>query len=225
MEHAFGLDIPSTLEEVCDPRQTALLVYDMQVGILSQLADAATIKARVLDVLSAAREAKIRTIFLRYMTLPPEMEGVVQLRTAMAWQRADRVSQLKSPFLRDSRAFELIPEVVPLKSEVVFDRISMSAFVGTPVDTVLRDCGVKSFAIVGAALEVGIEPTVHHAMDLGYVPVVVTDACGSGNQAARERSLASLAWFGGSFQTNSGALRDIWGRARKRIDLISSEAW
>jgi hypothetical protein len=37
--------------------------------------------------------------------------------------------------------------------------------------------------------------------------------------------LASLSWFGGSFQTYSGALRDIWGRARKRIDLMTSEAW
>ncbi len=35
MEHGFGLDIPRTLEEVCDPRRMALLVYDMQVGIVS----------------------------------------------------------------------------------------------------------------------------------------------------------------------------------------------
>ncbi len=37
MEHAFGLNIPRTLEEVCNPKRMALLVYDMQVGILSQL--------------------------------------------------------------------------------------------------------------------------------------------------------------------------------------------
>jgi len=33
MKQAFGLDIPRTLEDVCDPRRLALLVYDMQVGI------------------------------------------------------------------------------------------------------------------------------------------------------------------------------------------------
>jgi hypothetical protein len=37
MKTVFGLSIPQTLEEVCDPRRTALLVYDMQIGILSQI--------------------------------------------------------------------------------------------------------------------------------------------------------------------------------------------
>jgi biuret amidohydrolase len=35
MEHAFGLALPTTLEEVCDPKRVALVVYDMQVGILN----------------------------------------------------------------------------------------------------------------------------------------------------------------------------------------------
>jgi hypothetical protein len=29
MERAFGLEIPRTLEEVCDARRLALIVYDM----------------------------------------------------------------------------------------------------------------------------------------------------------------------------------------------------
>jgi hypothetical protein len=37
MKTAFGLRVPQTLEEVCDPGRIALLVYDMQVGILSQI--------------------------------------------------------------------------------------------------------------------------------------------------------------------------------------------
>jgi hypothetical protein len=34
MERAYGLYIPDNLEEACSPQRTALLVYDMQVGIL-----------------------------------------------------------------------------------------------------------------------------------------------------------------------------------------------
>ena len=34
MIQAYGLDIPGTLDDLCDPRRMALLVYDMQVGIL-----------------------------------------------------------------------------------------------------------------------------------------------------------------------------------------------
>ena len=37
MQDAFGLEIPETLEEACDPTRAALLVYDMQVGVLSQV--------------------------------------------------------------------------------------------------------------------------------------------------------------------------------------------
>jgi biuret amidohydrolase len=33
MKRAHGLSIPETLEEVCDPRLVALLVYDIQVGM------------------------------------------------------------------------------------------------------------------------------------------------------------------------------------------------
>jgi hypothetical protein len=37
MKEAYGVSIPQTLEEVCDPERVALVVYDMQVGILSQI--------------------------------------------------------------------------------------------------------------------------------------------------------------------------------------------
>jgi len=44
------------------------------------------------------------------------------------------------------------------------EQITTSAFVGTPLDIVLCDCGIESFAIVGIALEIGSEPTMRHAM-------------------------------------------------------------
>jgi biuret amidohydrolase len=60
----------------------------------------------------------------------------------------------------------------------------MSAFEGTPLNIALRDCGIDSFGIVGIAMEIGIEPTVRHGVDLGYIPVVVTDGCGFGHRDA-----------------------------------------
>jgi len=214
MEHAFGLDIPRTLAEVCDPARLALIVYDMQVGVVSQLPDGTEITRRVAAVLRVARDAGIRTFFTRHMWLPPEVAGVAQLRTAMAWQQVDRVADLKPALLRDSPGFQLVPEVTPQPSEAVFDKITMSAFVGTPLDIALRDCGIGAFAIVGVALEIGIEPTVRHATDLGYIPVVVTDACGSRDRAAAARSLATLAFAGGSLQTDGATLAAALGRGR-----------
>src|SRR6266566_7899085 len=59
-------------------------------------------------------------------------------------------------FLRDSPGFHLIPELNPLPSEAIFDKITMSAFEGTPLNIALRDCGIDAFAIVGIAMEIGI---------------------------------------------------------------------
>jgi dipeptidyl aminopeptidase/acylaminoacyl peptidase len=37
MQRAFGLNIPQTLDDVCDPTRLALVVYDVQVGIVKQI--------------------------------------------------------------------------------------------------------------------------------------------------------------------------------------------
>jgi nicotinamidase-related amidase len=203
MQHAYGLEIPQTLEEVCRPQRMALLVYDMQVGIVSHIPDADAFVARVGRVVEAARRAGVRVIFARHLALPNELAGVFQLRTAMGWQRVQRVEDVKPQFLRDSPSFQLVPELTPLPSEAVFDKLAMSMFVGTPVEMVLRDCGINAFTIVGAVTEIGIEPTVRHGADLGFIPVVVADACGSVDQAAGERSLASLDYAMMSLQTDA----------------------
>ncbi len=170
MQRAHGLEIPETLEEVCRPQRLALLVYDMQVGIVRHLPNAEAFVAQVVRVVEAARRAGVRVVFARHLSLPNELTGVFQLRTAMAWQRVQRVEDVKPQFLRDSPDFQLVPQLTPLPSEAVFDKLGMSMFVGTPLEMVLRDCGVNAFAIVGAVTEIGIEPTVRHGADLGVHP-------------------------------------------------------
>jgi len=203
MIRANRVEIPQTLEEACDPSRTALIVYDMQVGILRQLKDGAAVVAKVVQILRAAREAGIRVFFTRHMSLPKELMGAFQLRMAMAWQRVGTADEVRPWFLRDSAAFQLVPEVAPLSSEAVFDKIAMSAFEGTPLDIALRDCGVSTFLIVGVAMEIGIEPTVRHGADLAYIPILVTDACGAGHREAGERALQTLRFIGDALFTTT----------------------
>jgi len=216
MQQAFGLNIPDSLDDLCDPQRMALLVYDMQAGIVSQISDGAETTRQVCNVIEAAREGGFRIFYTRHMYLPNEVAGVSQLRTAMAWQGVRQVSDVKPHFLRDSPEFQLTAELTPRASEAIFDNITMSAFAGTPLDIVLRDCAVTAFAIVGIALEIGIEPTVRHAMDLGYIPVVVRDACGSRDTVAAEGSLANLASFGGSLQTDVATIAKAFRATIKR---------
>lgn len=211
MKHAYDLDIPQTLEDVCDPRRMALLVYDMQAGIIAQSLNAQQVTANVVGVVSAARRGGFRVFFSRHLSLPNQAAGASQLRTAMAWQRKDRAEDTKPSFPRDSEQTQIIREVAPLESEVIFDKLGMSFFVGTPLEIALRDCGIGAVAIVGVVLEVGIEPTVRHAADLGFLPVLIADACGSVNDQARKRSLDALS-FGDTIVTDSAKICALWER-------------
>ena len=206
MERIFGLEIPLSLSEVCHPQRTAVVVYDMQVGIVSQVPTASAIVERIRRILDAARHGGYRIFFTRHMSLPKEIAGVSQLRTAMAWQRVTHVDEVKPAFPRDSPQFQIAPALTPRPEEAIFDKITMSAFVGTPLNLAFRDCGINSFVIAGIAMEVGIEPTVRHGTDLGYIPVLIADACGHGNATAAERSLASLEFAGGSLQTDTATI-------------------
>ena len=217
MQHAVGLKIPQTLDDVCDPSSLALIVYDMQVGIVKQVKDGAQITAKVQQVLSAARATGVRVFFTRHLSLPKELMGAFQLRTAMAWQRVKNVEEVKPWFLRDAPGFQIVPELQPLPSEAIFDKITMSAFEGTPLDIALRDCNIRAFAIAGIAMEIGIEPTARHGADLGYIPVIIKDACGFGHADAAERSITSLEFAGDSMFTTVEEFRAKLDKKRSRI--------
>ena len=204
------MDIPRTLEDVRRPARLALIVSDMQVGILRQLEDrGAGVLAKVLAVLQAARDAGVRVIFMRHLSMPKELMGAFQMRQAMAWQRVDSVDQVTPWFLPQSPAFQLAPELTVRPSEAVLDKITFSAFEGTPLAIVLRDCGVTGFAIVGAATEIGIEPTVRHGSDLGLIPVVVADACAAGHPEMGAHAVALLRFLGDAMFTDTRELCDV----------------
>ena len=213
MQRVFGIEIPRTLEEAVDLDRTALLVYDMQVGILRQMKQAEAVVEKVKAVLDVAREVGLRTYFVRHTSLPKNLMGRFQFRQALAWQRTDDPDAIVPWFPRGAAATEIMPELAPRDSEAVFDKLSMSAFEGTPLDFALRDCDVRTVLIVGVATEIGIEPTVRHATDLGYVPVIIEDACGAGHAEAGARSLENLRFLGDTLFTN---VDEITGLLRQK---------
>jgi nicotinamidase-related amidase len=206
MKSAYGLEIPESIRELVDPKRCALIVYDMQVGIVRQIKDGAVITARVKQVLDMARRANIRVFHTRHLSLPRQLMGAFQFRQAMSWQRVDDPERVQPWFLRDSPAFQIVGELEPRPSEAVFDKLTMSAFEGTPLATALRDCGIQCFLIIGVAMELGIDITCRHAADLGFVPIVVRDACGTGHQDAADRALLTLEFLGDSVLTDLATL-------------------
>ena len=210
MKSTYGLSIPRTLAEAARPDSTALIVYDMQVGILRQLKTGPDVLTRVLEVLELARAAGVRTFFMRHMSLPRKLAGVFQTRQMMYWQSKTSPDEVQPWFLRDSPGFALAPELGVREDEAILDKITMSAFEGTPLAIALRDCGLKSFVICGIATEIGIEPTVRHGADLGFIPIVVEDACGAGEHEAGERALAGMRFIGDAMICKLDELAAAW---------------
>jgi biuret amidohydrolase len=87
----------------------------------------------------------------------------------------------------------------------------------------LRDIGIVSFTIVGIATEIGIEPTVRHGADLGYVPVVVADACGAGSEEAARHSLELLDHAGDALITDTATISALFRKAGHSLGCCS--AW
>lgn len=216
MRQRDGLDVPVTIEDVCDPATMAFIVYDMQAGVLGQLPDGDETVERVSRVLAAARAGGYPVFYTRHMSLPPRLMGTAQLRTAMAWQHVDDPGKVQSWFLRDSPGFQIVADLSPRADEAIFDKLAMSAFTGTPMQMALRDLGVRAFAIGGVALEIGIAPTIWHAVDLGLIPVVVTDACGGRDRPAMQRVLDSIQFSGDALLTDVATITPLLASASSR---------
>jgi nicotinamidase-related amidase len=193
--------LPRTLDELRDPTRIALLVYDMQVGITRQIEGADAIIERCAVALEAARSSGMRVAFSRHLSSPKPWMGSTQYRTAMAWQRKSDPADVAPWFLRGSAAAEITPELAPRNDELVVDKLAMSAFEGTPLAFALHDCGVTGIAICGIALEIGIEPTIRHATDLGFVPILLADGCGAGDAAAGADALRMIRFIGEAIVT------------------------
>jgi biuret amidohydrolase len=213
VQRAFGIDVPDTIAEMCRPAAAAVLVYDAQVGILPHVQDPEALVGRIRQLVDAARAGGAPVFYVRHVSLPPSHLGVGALRTAMAWQRKDKAADVTTAFPPDAPHTAIVDELAPADGEPVFDKLGMSALVGTPLEAALRDRGITTLVLVGAVLEIGIEPTARHAADLGFLPVVVDDACGIVEPDAAQRSLDSLDYSLMSYRATTAEIVAAFGAA------------
>ncbi|GAA4622405.1 hypothetical protein GCM10023113_03230 [Cellulomonas oligotrophica] len=71
----------------------------------------------------------------------------------------------------------------------MLDRIRMSPFHGTSLDTVLRNLGVTTVVVTGVWTNMAVEHSARDAADHGYEVVVVADATSSINAQWQEAAL------------------------------------
>jgi nicotinamidase-related amidase len=112
-----------------------------------------------------------QTVFTRFMPprSPEEMPGVWR-RYFEKWRGVTR------EFI-DPSLLELLP---PLGSfappATIVDKGRYSAFIDSPLHSVLRERGVSTLVVTGAETDICVLSTVLTAVDLGYRVIVVADA-------------------------------------------------
>jgi nicotinamidase-related amidase len=73
--------------------------------------------------------------------------------------------------------WEFIPELAPLRGELVIDAPTLDAYHATSLDLALQHAGIRDLVFCGFGTEAGLYATLATANDLGYDCLSVEDAC------------------------------------------------
>lgn len=150
---------------------TALLVMDLQNGIVARLADQSAPLLDTLErVIEEARAREIPVIFVRVAFRPgtPEVSA-----------RNQGFSSLKGDARMDetSDATSIHPRLTPRDGDVVVTKRRVSAFSGSDLDVVLRSLDVDHLVLSGIATSGVILSTTRQAADLDFRLTILSDAC------------------------------------------------
>jgi nicotinamidase-related amidase len=151
-----------------DPKHTAIVVIDLQKGIVAMRGDSPQVKAVITGathLLAAARQAGAQPVLVHVGGSP---DG------------ADRLHQPTDAPMR-AGAFppdwmELIPELDRQPGDIVVLKRQWGAFYGTDLDLQLRRRGLSTIVLCGIATEAGVESTARDAYERGYELIFASDA-------------------------------------------------
>jgi ureidoacrylate peracid hydrolase len=71
--------------------------------------------------------------------------------------------------------FQIVAALAPQPQDLVVQKTRYSGFVGTTLDSVLRERGIRNLVFVGIATNVCVESTLRDAYFHEYWPILVTD--------------------------------------------------
>lgn len=173
---------------VLDPRSTALVLIDLQKGILSQpLAprDAGTVTRNGVALAKRFLEKKAPVVAVNvtfsadYGDTPP--------------RDVDSPMQLPPGGLPTGWG-DLVDEIDSLSGTFRITKRQWGAFFGTELDIQLRRRGITTIVLGGVSTPIGVEQTAREAWQLNYDVVLVEDAsaAGGGDAQIHEHSIHKI---------------------------------
>ncbi|WP_239108274.1 cysteine hydrolase family protein [Microbispora siamensis] len=153
---------------------TALIVGDMQAGIVDNYPFAAAVLPVAEKVVSAARAAGIPVIFIRFGLRASGLDVAAGNRLISDLHGAGTL------FHEDSPETLVHPRIKPLPDEAVVLKRRASAFAASDLDRLLRAQHIDSIVLTGVATGAMIAATLYDASDRDYHVTVLSDACADG---------------------------------------------
>ncbi|MCC7359272.1 MAG: cysteine hydrolase [Anaerolineales bacterium] len=193
------------------PRHTALLVIDMQndfchpgglaARVGNDVSDIAAMLPRLQQLCAEAQAAKVRVIFVRQTHSEWDDSGP---------RRALPRYKTFYPCREGSWGAEFWG-VRPRPNDYVLTKHRQSAFIGTPLDLVLRSQGIQSLVLTGTNTHVCVDCTARDGFQRDYYVVLTSDctATGTSQPGRQEAALANHAGRYGWVAT-SDEIAKVW---------------
>jgi nicotinamidase-related amidase len=149
---------------------TALLVMDVQLGIVERFANDEGYLPRLAAARDAARGAGVKVIYVAVGFRPGHPEVSQRNKSFAAVATTGR-------FTEDDPGSGIHPAVAPAADEVVVTKRRVSAFTGSDLEMVLRAGGIGHLVLAGVATSGVVLSTLRQAADLDYQLTVLADGC------------------------------------------------
>ena len=128
---------------------TALLVIDVQNGVVAGNHERDAVVANVGSLVEKARQQNVPVVWVQHND-----EGLV----------------------RGTEDWQIVPELKPDDSEPLIEKTYGDSFEDTSLETVLAGLGVGRLVVAGAQTDACIRSTLHGALVRGYDTTLVSDA-------------------------------------------------
>lgn len=128
---------------------TALLVVDVQNGVVAGTPGRDAVVANVGSLVERARQEQVPVVWVQHSD-----DGLA----------------------RGSDAWRIVPELSPDAAEPLVEKNYGDSFEDTSLETVLAELGVGRLVVVGAQTDACIRSTLHGALARGYDATLVSDA-------------------------------------------------
>ncbi len=149
----------------------ALLVMDVQAGIVTRFAQTGDFLITINTATTAARAASIPVIYVVVAFRPGYPEISPNNKSFSA------VKQRQPPMQEAMTATEIYPAIAPRPGDIVVTKRRVSAFSGSDLEVVLRAQGISHLVLCGIATSGVVLSTLREAADKDYQLTVLSDGC------------------------------------------------